>query len=97
MREFAAYNIYQWDNLIEEWLNETNKPIGTVLTKKRAKIILKLLDGIIGNQCEELGWADAEIRMSDLAVLLNFKLTKKLPTAESIHTALYELQAAIQQ
>ena len=65
------------------------------MTKKHAKQISKLLEGIIGNQCEEMGWGDASTRLTNLAIMLDFKLTKKLPTAESVNNELYELQSAI--
>ena len=84
MREIIAYNIYQWDSLIEGWIDETaKKPAGTLLTKKEAKTIHGLLIGIISNTCEEIGWDEAERRVNDLENILNFKSIKKLPSPES--------------
>jgi len=65
------------------------------LTKKRAKLISKLLVEIIENQCEEMGWEEAGFRVLSLKMSLDTNFTKKLPTAESIRNELIELQMAI--
>jgi hypothetical protein len=96
MREFIASNIYQWDSLIEGWMDQTdNKPAGTLIPKKEARLIYKLLTGIIGNQCEEMGWEEAQNRVSNLELELDSKFGKRPRTAESVNRALFELKLAI--
>jgi hypothetical protein len=95
MRQFSAYNIYQWDSLLEKWMEETEKPRGTILTKKQVKLYHKLLFKIIENQCVELGWLEAANRMTALYLMLDQEFTTKLPTAESVNRAFFELQMAI--
>jgi len=93
MREFITFNIFQWDGLIDFWLDGTRKPPGTELSKSTVRELQSLLVGLFGNQCEELGWEQAEGRLDSLKIILG---TKRLPTAESVHHHLYELKMAVQ-
>ena len=37
MREFIAYNVCQWDGMIDRLIKETEKPVGKFISKKELR------------------------------------------------------------
>ena len=58
MREFDAHGVYYWQRMIIDYWKETNKPIGTRLTKKQANEIRDSIAGLLEDKCSEFGWID---------------------------------------
>jgi hypothetical protein len=102
MREFIAYNVCQWDGLIEGLIERTKKPAGTLISKKEAKRIKHNFDIYFGKDCkiDEMGWEEVELRVFALRLILDITIgikkfpNKKALTAEMVNNALDELHMA---
>ena len=92
MQEIKALNIFQWDSQLDEWLALTQKPRGTVLTKKQAFCLSEFLTETIGAECERMKWHQVNARLWSLELLFD---AKDLPTFESVNIGLLDLKQTI--
>src|SRR5665213_192714 len=99
MREINVHNIFQWERAIIGKWEETKKPSDAKLSGKEQDEIHKFILAFFIDDCEKLGWQEADRRLYELKFLLNSKVFKKIPrkllSAESVHQALHEFHLAI--
>ena len=98
MREFTAWDINLWTQIIDSIKEESTKPFGTILTKSGiANIRRHLLDGGLECLFQQLGWQEAGSSLFALKIPI-FKLVgeKSAPiSAERVRIALGGLRLAI--
>lgn len=92
MCQFIASEILETDRLITRWITQTKKPLGTILTKDEADGFRFAFWDIFEKQCNENGWEKTGHRVFSLKCLLQ---AKHPISAESLNTALWELQWAL--
>ena len=92
MRQFIASEILETDRLITRWIAQTKKSPGTMLTQDEVDGFRKAFWDIFEEQCKENGWEKTGHRVFTLKCLLG---AKHPISAESLNTALWELQWAL--
>jgi hypothetical protein len=100
MREFSAWDINLWTQIIDSLKAETIKPFGTVLPKSKINGIRSyLLDGKLECLFRELDWREAESTLFALNIpICKIAGQKSEPiSAERVRIALGDLRLAISQ
>jgi hypothetical protein len=80
MQEIKALQLFEWDSLIEDLLQDTKElSPATTLSKDKTIEIFELLHIYVEELCQELGWKEVETRMRTLKTLLDTRWLEKNP------------------